>query len=607
MRKINRIQRIKIENIKGKDLYELRFNELHANFPNLFVAPNGFGKSTIAVSFKALRPNKIELDKEDFFEGDENNLPSLELELVLDSIGNTTLVADSSKNDISTLIDTYVIKSPVYAKSTSRSFGRFSSQSARLDVEDLVFYEKIPQKIEIGYKLKDIKDKYGEKGKLFLNISDIFKSLKNLELLCNNLEVINKCSTQIRPQTAINNFIQQVTDIGSAKVIKDKITSDNIKIIKDNPLLSNLLHVVNDLENLPFDIDSEVDLIFTVIQIVEVIKKVGSDIKKVKTYLEYVEYRRDIDYKLDTFNTTGRTIKTKETKNKLVVEFLSANKMSNGERDVLSFISNLSKFKVKFTKGIGILVIDEIFDYLDGSNMLIVQYYLSKMIEDCKRLGKVLFPIILTHLDPTLFNNYYFNKPKIHYLKNYSYTEDKTMVDLLKIRSNKSNYGVLAENLEKYYLHFHPEGFQFTESDKPLINNSSYYDSALFYEMIHNEIEKYLKGKTYDPLKIICAIRVKIEKIVYNWLSNDEEKIQYLDTHTTIKKLNYAIEQGVDVPEDFFLLQPLYNDALHLTGNANATKNKIQSICLKLDNIVVQSIVDKIHNTEGSGLVLALV
>ncbi|WP_078546358.1 hypothetical protein [Litchfieldia alkalitelluris] len=72
MRKINRIQRIKIENIKGKDLYELRFNELHANFPNLFVAPNGFGKSTIAASFRALGPSKLELDKEDFFDGDEN-------------------------------------------------------------------------------------------------------------------------------------------------------------------------------------------------------------------------------------------------------------------------------------------------------------------------------------------------------------------------------------------------------------------------------------------------------------------------------------------------------------------------------------------------------
>ncbi|WRP05654.1 hypothetical protein U9J35_17285 [Rossellomorea aquimaris] len=596
---------MKIENIKGKDLYELRFNELHANFPNLFVAPNGFGKSTIAASFKALRPKKIELDKEDFFEDDENNLPSLELELVLDSIGSTTLVANPFKNDISPIIDTHVIKSPVYAKSTSRSFGKFSSQSARLDVEDLVFYERIPIKTEVGYKLKDIKDMYGGKGKVFLNISEIFKSLKDLELLCNNFDVLNKCSTQKRPQTAINNFIQQVSDIGSAKVIKDKITNDNINIITDNPLLSNLLLIVKELENLPLDKNSEIDLIFTVIQIVEVIKKEGSDIKKAKTYLEYIEYRKDIDYKLDMFNTTGRTIKTKETKNRLVVEFLSANKMSNGERDVLSFISNLSKFKVKFTKDIGILVIDEIFDYLDGSNMLIVQYYLSKMIEDCKRLGKVLFPIILTHLDPILFNNYYFNKPKIHYLKNYSYTEDKTMVDLLKIRSNKSNYGVLSENLEKYYLHFHPEGFQFTESDKTLINNSNYYNSALFYEMIHFEIEKFLKGKTYDPLKIICAIRVKIEKIVYEWLSDDEAKKQYLDTHTTVKKLYYALEQGIDVPEDLFLLQPLYNDALHLTGNVNATKNKIQSICLKLDNIVVQRIVGNINKNVGSCLVLA--
>ncbi|WP_204524717.1 hypothetical protein [Litchfieldia alkalitelluris] len=264
------------------------------------------------------------------------------------------------------------------------------------------------------------------------------RSLKNLELLCNNFEVLNKCSTQIRPQTAINSFIQQVSDSGSAKVIKDKITGESIKIIKDNPLLSNFLEVVKDLEYLPFDIDSEIDLILTVIQIVEVIKKDGSNIKKVRTYLEYVEYRRDIDQKLDAFNTTGRTIKTKETKNRLVVEFLSANKMSNGERDVLSFISNLSKFKVKFKKDIGIFIIDEIFDYLDGSNMLIVQYYLSKMIEDCKHLGKVLFPIILTHLDPNLFNNYYFNKPKIHYLKNYSYTEDRTMVDLLKIRGRET-------------------------------------------------------------------------------------------------------------------------------------------------------------------------
>lgn len=604
MRTINRIQRIKIENVKGKDTYELSFNELHANFPNLFVAPNGFGKSTIATTFKALKNNKIELDKEDLFQGNDSNLPSLELELILDDIGNRTLLADTKKNEIGPLIDTYVIHNPVYAKSTSRSFGRFSTQSARLEVEELVFYDKIPPKVKIPYKLKEIKEKFGERGKVFINITEVFKSLKNLDIICFNYELLEKCATQKRPETAINNFFEQMDESGSAKALKASITNDNLEKLKQNPLISKLLQGFVDLEKLPFDKDNEIDLVLTIIQIIDVIKTMRSNIKKARTYLEYAMYREYIDKRLEMFNTTGRTIKTKETKGKLVVEFFAANKMSNGERDVLSFISNLSKFKVKFTKNIGILIIDEIFDYLDGSNMLIVQYYLSRMIEDCRTNGKVLFPIILTHLDPNLFNNYYFNRPKIHYLKNYSYIDDRTMVDLLKIRSNKAQHQDLSRNLEEYYLHFHPEIFQFAEEDKPLIKNNDYHDSGHFYEMIHNEIEKFLNGDSYDPLKIICAIRVKIEKIVYERLSTDEDKKKYIETHTTIRKLNYAIEHGVRIPEDFFLLQPLYNDALHLNNNINATKNKLQSICLKLDNIVVQKIVERIQCIPESDLVL---
>lgn len=601
---INKIQRIKIMNVKGKGLYELKFNELHANFPNLFVAPNGFGKSTIATIFKAMKSTRIQLEKEDYFEGNEGNLPSIELELVLNTV-TTTLEADTTKNKINPLIDTYVINNPVYAKSTSRSFGRFSSQSARLDVEDLVFYDSIPPKVEIPYKVKEFKDVYGEKGKVFMSISEVFKSLENLEMLCVNYELLNKCSTQKRPETAINKFIEQMADSGTMKYIKDSITSDKLMIIKDDPLLSELLQIVKDLENLPFDKENEIDLVLTLIQIIEVFKKTGSNIKKAKSHLEYVEYRRDLDYKLNMFNTTGRSIKTKEKKGKLIVEFFAANKMSNGERDVLSFISNLSKFKVKFKKKIGILIIDEIFDYLDGSNMLIVQYYLSQMIEESKEMGKVLFPIILTHLDPSLFNNYYFNRPKIHYLKNYSYSEDKQMVDLLRIRSNKALHQELAEKIETFYLHYHPEKSQFNENEKSLISNENYHDSLLFYEMIHNEVEKYLNGEKYDPIKIICAVRVKIEKIVYTFLPNDDAKTEYIGIHTTIKKLNYAFEQNVYIPEDFFLLQPLYNDGLHINNNNNATKNKIQSICLKLDNIVVQRIIRNIQDTVESNLVPA--
>ena len=44
---MNLIQRIKIENIKGKSSFEVSFTNLTANQPNIVVAPNGYGKSTI--------------------------------------------------------------------------------------------------------------------------------------------------------------------------------------------------------------------------------------------------------------------------------------------------------------------------------------------------------------------------------------------------------------------------------------------------------------------------------------------------------------------------------------------------------------------------------
>jgi hypothetical protein len=314
---INRIQSIKIQNVKGKDLLELKFNDLYANHPNLFVAPNGFGKSTIAITFEALKSNRIELNKEDLFQGREENLPSLEIEILLDD-GERTLVADTTKNEISRLIDTYVINSPVYARGTSRRFGKFTSQSAKLDVENLVFFDSIPPKVEIPYKISEIKEKYGGKGKIFNNISDVFKSLKNLELLSNHYELLKKCSTQKNPEKAINTFFDQIIEKGSANEIKNNITSENLEILKDNSLISEVLQIVKEFENLPFEKDSEVDLLLTVIQIIEVIKKVGNDINKYKKYLEYIEYREDLNYKLEVFNTTGRTIKTKETKDKFV-------------------------------------------------------------------------------------------------------------------------------------------------------------------------------------------------------------------------------------------------------------------------------------------------
>lgn len=602
MIKINTIQKMKIENVKGKDVFEINFNGLHSNFPNLLVAPNGYGKSTIATIFSALKPNKIELEKDDIFQGDENNKPSLKIDFNLSGREINTLVADESKNEFNPLINTYVIKTPVYAKSTSRNFGGRSTPSAKLDVRNLEIYKNVPTKIEVIYSIREFREKFDGKAKVFSNIADVFKSVKNLVILSDNYVLINKCAAQKGIQKIIDNFFEKISSEGSSAFLKNSITSDSITVIKENRLLFELLNIIKGLENISYGegIDCEKDLILNTIQIIEVIKDIKNDIKKAKDYLTYVKFREDIDYKLEMFNTTGRVIKTKQTGNKLVIEFLSANKMSNGERDVLSFISNLSKFKVNFTKTIGILIIDEIFDYLDGSNMLIVQYYLSKLIEESKNEQKILFPIILTHLDPILFNNYYFKRPKIHYLKNYSDNSDTTMLEFLKTRNDDS---LLAEKIESYYLHYNPEFIELDESEKALISSKDYSSSDFFYGVIQNELEKFLNDEqTYDPLKVICAIRVKIEKIVYDKLETEAQKSTFIETHKTINKLNYALDQEVSIQEEFFLLQPLFNDGLHMNNNSNQNKNKIQSVCLKLDNIIVQKIVGQINRNSTSNL-----
>lgn len=54
------ISKIEINNIKG--IGNLTINQnIHPNRPNILVAPNGFGKSSLAVAFKTLVANKIEL------------------------------------------------------------------------------------------------------------------------------------------------------------------------------------------------------------------------------------------------------------------------------------------------------------------------------------------------------------------------------------------------------------------------------------------------------------------------------------------------------------------------------------------------------------------
>lgn len=79
---MNLIKKIKVDNIKGKSSFAINFTDLTANQPNIIVAPNGYGKSTIATAFKSAMHGQMKLDIRDIYQQNENNHPCLEIELL---------------------------------------------------------------------------------------------------------------------------------------------------------------------------------------------------------------------------------------------------------------------------------------------------------------------------------------------------------------------------------------------------------------------------------------------------------------------------------------------------------------------------------------------
>lgn len=123
---MNLLKRIKIENVKGKDVFEAAFTDLYANQPSIIVAPNGYGKSTIATAFKAASSGRMKLDSKDIYQQDESKHPKLEIELCGENAG--VYISTDTEGEISRHVYIYTINSPLYAKSTTRGFGRNVTQ-----------------------------------------------------------------------------------------------------------------------------------------------------------------------------------------------------------------------------------------------------------------------------------------------------------------------------------------------------------------------------------------------------------------------------------------------------------------------------------------------
>ena len=575
------LKSIEIKNIKGIKSRCFDLNIL-PNKPSILVAPNGFGKSSLATAFNSLQTNRINLHDDNLYEGKDTNRPSLTLSLELEDKTTVTLSADDNTNTLNGTIDWFVINSQVKAKAIKQSYGGRTNASASLTIEPIVLIDTIPIRFDFNYSVLDLRSSFGENGKVLPNISSLLENLIFVDRISDEIGLLNKILGS-RIQTAISNFIDALNnESGTIEELLNWITTNQISE------LTNILHL-NSLRSIISEFDSgltcEAQQFLAAIQVANIFAADKDHFKNVCKHKNYELNKRNYKTILSSFNTSKwKTVIPQETNKKLIVKFPKAHQISNGQRDVLSFIVLLEKAKRKLRKHYSILIIDEVFDYLDDANLIAVQYYITQLIKEYKLNGKKLYALILTHLNPQYFKNYAFSDQKIYYLDK----RDIQVTHALKLLLRKRNETLVETTISKHLLHFHNVQPNQRADFKTLGLREKWGELDHFDQFIEAEIKKYLEDQDdYDPFAVCCAVRKKIEKNIYDLIGDSSKQSEFLTTKKTRCKLEFAASLGIEVPEIYYLLGIIYNDGMHWKEN----QDNVSPVATKLENLTIRKLI----------------
>ncbi len=502
------IKKITITNIKGigsgtsNGTFEF---DIPKNKPNIFVAPNGFGKSSLATAFRSLKRSKIDLHKDDLHQGNEDNIPSIEITYLDDSEILQVVNATASANNIDSVFDWLVINNQVFAKAKKNRIGGNVIASASLETPPVILSNSIPERSVFNYSITRQKDRVGKNKKVINNISSLYANKEFVKKLNDYVVYLAKTPGQ-RVQQRIDAFIQRLNEQnGSRSELLEWIDVNELSSLSNINNIKEIALLINSFDT-EFSNDSEDYL--AAIQISNDYNQNPQEFKNAIKRSIYELEKESYERTFQDFNSSWREFKPKEKDGKLIVEIPKNHHISNGQRDVMCFIALLKKAEMKLTKTRSILVIDEVFDYLDDANLIAVQYYITQLMAKFKNADRMFYPIILTHLDPSYFKNFTFSNQKVHYLEK---KDAKIHQHLRKLLINRDKVEI-KDNVSKYHLHFEPSPIKIRQDFENLGLKPTWGDSAVFDQYVFSEFTKYLNGDAvYDPFAVCCAVRKKIE------------------------------------------------------------------------------------------------
>jgi hypothetical protein len=573
---VKQITNIIVRNIKGVGNHT--FNHcVIPNKPTIMVASNGFGKSSLAIGFDSLKRTGISLDKAHAHKGDEALTPEI---LVTFDDGNTVynLNADDQQNSIKDMFEVLVIRNSLKPEAKLQNIpGIPSRASPSLGIEDIILVKTIPDKTNFTYGFRDVQAGFGVNGKILPNIS-LMLSNQNFVLNLVKEDLHFERLAQVQNEARLNAFKDHANSFtGTANHIISNI---------DFTLLDNVLPLVNAVPVIEKLFPDEANPLLIALQVAEAFN-VSEMVKIAKRY-EYEKRKKQAESFIEPLVSTWKEIKPKEKPRKgLVIEFPKANQISNGERDIICLVAKLIQFSFQRIKNRTILLIDDVFDYLDDANLIAVQFYISRLIKHAKEGGNEIYPIILTHLDPMYYRTFRLKGQKVEYLEKRPTVVLKHVEKIIIHREDPR----IEADLSKCFLHYHTDNCTLDNNDvidlglhQPISNSED------FHTFVNGEFDKYLNNQSYDPISVGIALRIRVEKIVHDLLP-ENKKEEFLNEHGTVKKLDLAENNNIDVHEYFYLLHTIYNGTPHLVS---ANYDNFTPWFTKLDNKTVKNMIHEI-------------
>lgn len=588
------ITNITIQNIKGFGTKDNSIDlGLDSKKINILVAPNGYGKSSIAMAFKAVSKNssRLVIDIEDKYRKDASKDP-----LVSITMDGQTYQSTPNQNDIAKNIHCFVINCLLTVKTTSKRFQNFTTSKGYMDIKNIEV-AKVIRKPQNLYSIQRMKILFGRNAnKIVESISYLLQNEKFIVGIKDLYSVFRKFNMIKREKilSDIQHKIQHLGEKDTSLQIVDSFFDD----LENDDYYQQFKKYLTQYVNLL----TKSDCYQTFFQLIHLFNKHKDWLSGLSDWTKYLNLKKRIQESIQIFNTSTWTqAEIKEEKGILKVFFPKANEVSNGQRDVLTFITQLIVTNAQLSKSKpNLVIIDEVFDYMDDATHISAQYYLSKMLNINK--GNI-YIIMMTHLDPNNFKSYIFSKKvlNIEYLSKSSVNISNEMRAFIKYRSGLNTEDDMYKKLSRYFYHYDPDNsVDLTEIDKPEIKNlkKSLFDIKQFKMYVLKELNGYLRGdESYDPYSVCFALRFGIEKKVYDSLSNDDEKEQFIKKHGTEKKLDYAEDHCAKHSESFHILSAIYNDAEHASDYA-----KDKRCIYKLENKVIRDIIRSIFEYKGQDI-----